>query len=441
MKKKINLQFMVISAVGILLAMCLSTVVFYELFKNEVMDELKTYAQVLKNTKGYENILTGTYNPGNENLRITVIEKDGTVLYDSVADVSKMENHSDREEFRQALKNGNGKTIRNSDTVDKSTFYYAILLEDGNVLRVAKEAGSIWGIFFNAVPVIVALVIILFVISMLLSNLLTKSLVRPIEQMAQHMDHLEDITTYKELMPFINTIQQQHENIMQNARMRQEFTANVSHELKTPLTAISGYSELIQNGMATEEDTVRFAGEIHKNAKRLLTLINDTIRLSQLDVSEQKVVFEELDLYKIAEDCVNMLQFSAEKHNIDINIHGSSAYLEGNKEMLEEVVYNLCDNAIRYNNEGGKVDVTVQPMKGKIYLCVEDNGIGIPKEHQERIFERFYRVDKSRSKSTGGTGLGLAIVKHILQNHGAEIELTSNSGEGTKIEIVFPKSR
>ncbi|MGN0273094.1 MAG: histidine kinase dimerization/phospho-acceptor domain-containing protein, partial [Lachnospiraceae bacterium] len=242
MKKKINLQFMVISAVGILLAMCLSTVVFYELFKNEVMDELKTYAQVLKNTKGYENILTGTYNPGNENLRITVIEKDGTVLYDSVADVSKMENHSDREEFRQALKNGNGKTIRNSDTVDKSTFYYAILLEDGNVLRVAKEAGSIWGIFFNAVPVIVALVIILFVISMLLSNLLTKSLVRPIEQMAQHMDHLEDITTYKELMPFINTIQQQHENIMQNARMRQEFTANVSHELKTPLTAISGYS-------------------------------------------------------------------------------------------------------------------------------------------------------------------------------------------------------
>lgn len=441
MKKKINLQFMFISAVGILLTFCLSTVIFYELFKSEVVDELKTYADVIKETQSYDQILQGEYDPDVDDLRITMIKKDGKVFYDSFADAKKMENHANRQEVRQALKHGNGKAIRTSDTLDKNTFYYAVRLDDGNFLRVAKESRSIWSVFIKVMPAILILILVILAISKMLSDVLTKSLLLPIEQMSENLDHLEDITTYKELMPFINTIQEQHKNILMNAKMRQEFTANVSHELKTPLTAISGYSELIQNGMTNEEETIRFAGEIHKSAKRLLTLINDTIRLSQLDTSEQKVIYEAIDLYKIAEDCVNMLKFSAENHGITISIHGTNAYLEGNKEMLEEVVYNLCDNAIRYNNEGGKVDVTVKPVKGKIYLCVEDNGIGISKEHQERIFERFYRVDKSRSKSTGGTGLGLAIVKHIIQQHGAHMELTSEKGKGTKIEIEFSKSR
>ena len=441
MKKKINFQFMFISAVGILLTFCLSTVIFYELFKSEVVDELKTYADVIKETQSYDQILQGEYDPDVDDLRITMIKKDGKVFYDSFADVKKMENHANRQEVRQALKHGNGKAIRTSDTMDKSTFYYAVRLDDGNILRVAKESRSIWSVFIKVTPAILILIFVILAISKMLSDVLTKSLLLPIEEMSENLDHLDDITTYKELMPFINTIQEQHKNILMNAKMRQEFTANVSHELKTPLTAISGYSELIQNGMTNEEETIRFAGEIHKSAKRLLTLINDTIRLSQLDTSEQKVIYEAIDLYKIAEDCVNMLKFSAENHGITISIHGTNAYLEGNKEMLEEVVYNLCDNAIRYNNEGGKVDVTVKPVKGKIYLCVEDNGIGISKEHQERIFERFYRVDKSRSKSTGGTGLGLAIVKHIIQQHGAHMELTSEKGKGTKIEIEFSKSR
>lgn len=432
---------MFISAVGILLTFCLSTVIFYELFKSEVVDELKTYADVIKETQSYDQILQGEYDPDVDDLRITMIKKDGKVFYDSFADAKKMENHANRQEVRQALKHGNGKAIRTSDTLDKNTFYYAVRLDDGNILRVAKESRSIWSVFIKVTPAILILIFVILAISKMLSDVLTKSLLLPIEQMSENLDHLEDITTYKELMPFINTIQEQHKNILMNAKMRQEFTANVSHELKTPLTAISGYSELIQNGMTNEEETIRFAGEIHKSAKRLLTLINDTIRLSQLDTSEQKVIYEAIDLYKIAEDCVNMLKFSAESHGITISIHGTNAYLEGNKEMLEEVVYNLCDNAIRYNNEGGKVDVTVKPVKGKIYLCVEDNGIGISKEHQERIFERFYRVDKSRSKSTGGTGLGLAIVKHIIQQHGAHMELTSEKGKGTKIEIEFSKSR
>ena len=432
---------MFISAVGILLTFCLSTVIFYELFKSEVVDELKTYADVIKETQSYDQILQGEYDPDVDDLRITMIKKDGKVFYDSFADTKKMANHANRQEVRQALKHGNGKAIRTSDTLDKNTFYYAVRLDDGNILRVAKESRSIWSVFIKVTPAILILIFVILAISKMLSDVLTKSLLLPIEQMSENLDHLEDITTYKELMPFINTIQEQHKNILMNAKMRQEFTANVSHELKTPLTAISGYSELIQNGMTNEEETIRFAGQIHKSAKRLLTLINDTIRLSQLDTSEQKVIYEAIDLYKIAEDCVNMLKFSAENHGITISIHGTNAYLEGNKEMLEEVVYNLCDNAIRYNNEGGKVDVTVKPVKGKIYLCVEDNGIGISKEHQERIFERFYRVDKSRSKSTGGTGLGLAIVKHIIQQHGAHMELTSEKGKGTKIEIEFSKSR
>ena len=432
---------MFISAVGILLTFCLSTVIFYELFKSEVVDELKTYADVIKETQSYDQILQGEYDPDVDDLRITMIKKDGKVFYDSFADAKKMENHANRQEVRQALKHGNGKAIRTSDTLDKNTFYYAVRLDDGNILRVAKESRSIWSVFIKVTPAILILIFVILAISKMLSDVLTKSLLLPIEQMSENLDHLEDITTYKELMPFINTIQEQHKNILMNAKMRQEFTANVSHELKTPLTAISGYSELIQNGMTNEEETIRFAGEIHKSAKRLLTLINDTIRLSQLDTSEQKVIYEAIDLYKIAEDCVNMLKFSAENHGITISIHGTNAYLEGNKEMLAEVVYNICDNAIRYNNEGGKVDVTVKPVKGKIYLCVEDNGIGISKEHQERIFERFYRVDKSRSKSTGGTGLGLAIVKHIIQQHGAHMELTSEKGKGTKIEIEFSKSR
>ena len=429
---------MFISAVGILLTFCLSTVIFYELFKSEVVDELKTYADVIKETQSYDQILQGEYDPDVDDLRITMIKKDGKVFYDSFADIKKMENHANRQEVRQALKHGNGKAIRTSDTLDKNTFYYAIRLDDGNILRVAKESRSIWSVFIKVTPAILILIFVILAISKMLSDVLTKSLLLPIEQMSENLDHLEDITTYKELMPFINTIQEQHKNILMNAKMRQEFTANVSHELKTPLTAISGYSELIQNGMTNEEETIRFAGEIHKSAKRLLTLINDTIRLSQLDTSEQKVIYEAIDLYKIAEDCVNMLKFSAENHGITISIHGTNAYLEGNKEMLEEVVYNLCDNAIRYNNEGGKVDVTVKPVKGKIYLCVEDNGIGISKEHQERIFERFYRVDKARTRAEGGFGLGLPIAKLIVEQHHGTIEVESKKNGGSSFIVKLP---
>lgn len=211
----------------------------------------------------------------------------------------------------------------------------------------------------------------------------------------------------------------------------------ISHELKTPLTSISGYAELIENGMASEADVQHFAGEIHKNAKRLLTLINDIIKLSELDAIENSIYFETVNLYTMAETCVNMLQINAEKHQVTIEFHGEPCTITANKDMIEELLYNLCDNAIRYNVPGGNVKVYVGEENGRPFFCVKDTGIGIPKEHRERIFERFYRVDKSRSKSTGGTGLGLAIVKHVVAKHDAKIELNSEVGKGTEIKILF----
>ena len=222
--------------------------------------------------------------------------------------------------------------------------------------------------------------------------------------------------------------------------MRQEFTANVSHELKTPLTSISGYSELIEAGMANEEDTRRFAGEIHKNANRLLSLINDTLELSKLDTLDDEVQIEAVNLYEMAVTCADMLKLNAAKRGITIRVEGTPAFVSGSRQMLEEVVYNLCDNAIRYNKDNGYVTLRVQDKEDRVVLQVKDTGIGIPKEHQNRVFERFYRVDKSRSKSTGGTGLGLAIVKHIVAIHGASLELESEVDVGSSITITFLKN-
>ena len=218
--------------------------------------------------------------------------------------------------------------------------------------------------------------------------------------------------------------------------MRQEFTANVTHELKTPLTSISGYAELIENGMAQGDDVERFATEIHRNAKRLLSLINDTLRLSELDSNDGDLPMEDVNLYDIASNCVNMLTLHAEENDVKFHLKGSGTHVKGSHSMIEELVYNLCDNAIRYNREGGNIWVVVDPEDHSI--LVSDDGIGISEENQPRIFERFYRVDKSRSRKTGSTGLGLAIVKHIAEQHGAKIELTSAENVGTTIKVIFP---
>ena len=340
-------------------------------------------------------------------------------------------------EIREAMQDGEGEAVRNSETLSRSTFYYAIRLADGSILRLSKDARSIYSIFSQALPMMAGIFIVLLILCMVAAKVLTAKLIAPIEKLAENIGECTEMQTYEELTPFMVMIRKQHEDIMKNARMRQEFSANVSHELKTPLTSISGYAELIETGMASEQDTVRFAHGIHNSANRLLTLINDIIRLSELDGTEGEADTELLNLHEMAKNCVEMLSMSAEKHNVTIQLDGTDAYVTANRQMMEELLYNLCDNAIRYNNLGGSVDVQTYAREDHTYLIVKDTGIGISKEHQERIFERFYRVDKSRSKSTGGTGLGLAIVKHIIAKSHANLELESEPGKGTTIKVVF----
>ncbi|MCI7129290.1 MAG: ATP-binding protein [Lachnospiraceae bacterium] len=438
MKRKINARFVLLTVMSVVLTLVLATLAYYELFKKEVLADLRSYTYVLEHAGVFDDVTTvREYTLSDTDVRITLIDPDGEVRYDSQADAEDMDNHENRPEIAQALQSGVGEAIRHSDTIGKNLFYYAVRMDNGSVLRVGKESGSIWAVFTSILPWIAGIGLGLILIGLVLSHYLTMQLLEPIERMANDMDHLDSMTVYKEMIPFTTKIRKQHEDIIKNAKMRQDFTANVSHELKTPLTAISGYSELIENGMATDADVQRFAGEIHKNSKRLLTLINDIIRLSELDVTEQNLITQEVDLYEIARTCVDMLQVNGEKHDISISLCGTSCTVNANREMMEELVYNLCDNAIRYNNVGGSVKVWVMKEKDHAILSVEDTGIGIPQEDQERIFERFYRVDKSRSKSTGGTGLGLAIVKHIVEQHDAKLEIHSRLGEGTEIRVIF----
>lgn len=440
MKKRINRSLMLAAALAIFLTTIFITIVYYKVFKSQIMDDLRTSALLTCDLVSDERQPADMGNELEKNgMRLTIIAADGSVGYDSEADYAAMENHADRPEIIAAFARGEGQAVRRSETLSKNIFYYAVRMENGSVLRLSKDAGSIYSIFMRAVPAMIVILLLLFALCFVTSHYLTGKLIAPIERLAGNLDEYNDVTDYEELTPFVNIIKEHHKDIMENALMRQEFSANVSHELKTPLTSISGYAELIETGMASDEDVVRFAKGIHKSANRLMTLINDIIRLSELDGEGKEVPKESLDLYGLADTCVEMLGVSAEKHQVNIYMSGSrESYIQGNRQMIEELLYNLCDNAIRYNNVGGKVEVCVYPKKEGIVLEVKDTGIGIPKEHQDRIFERFYRVDKSRSKSTGGTGLGLAIVKHIIARHDARMELESEIGKGTDIKITFP---
>ena len=437
MKKNINIRIVLLALLSILATMLFVTLAFNKVFENQMMDDLKLYAKFIENYESDKNIYDLAPHMEADGLRITLLNNEGKVLLDTAANIDSMDNHADRPEIVSAVQEGEGMAIRMSDTLDRSTYYYAIRLDDGNILRVSRDAQSLFSFFSAILPSMIVIAAVLTVMSFIIAHFLTKSLMRPIEQLAENLDHYEEITCYEELEPFVKMIQEQHRDILKSAKMRQEFTANVTHELKTPLTSISGYAELIETGMASEKDTVRFAQGIHTNANRLLTLINDIIRLSELDSAEEEMTLEKLDLYEMAATCVEMLELSAQKHQVNICLEGERCFIYGNKMMIEELLYNLTDNAIRYNNLNGSVVVNVHAEKDQVILMVKDTGIGIPKEHQERIFERFYRVDKSRSKSTGGTGLGLAIVKHIIVKHGAQLEMDSDVGKGTCMKVVF----
>lgn len=440
MKKKINIRFIMIAALAIVVTALSAMLVYYNILKEQVFGDLKAYAHVIELLNIDDlavEIEKDPYNPIDDDLRITLIGTDGEVLYESLLNKDEMDNHNERPEIIEAREKGEGEAVRYSATSGTHTFYYAERLQNGNVLRIGRDSVSVNRIMVNTLVIVLVIALGILFVCMGISHYLTKKLVEPIEKLATNIMLVDENNVYEEIRPFVNTIKEQHINIINNAQLRQEFTANVSHELKTPLTAISGYAELIGNGMTGKEDTIRFSNEIHSNANRLLSLINDIIKLSELDEADHQMEMEKIDLYKLAENCVQMMQVTAEKQGIRLTLQGESTMIMANKGLMDEVFYNLCSNAIRYNKPGGSVTVTVGTKDERPFLSVADTGIGIPKECQERVFERFYRVDKSRSKSTGGTGLGLAIVKHIVAQHNAALHLDSELGEGTTIEIVF----
>ncbi|MFI3171294.1 MAG: ATP-binding protein [Eubacteriales bacterium] len=370
-----------------------------------------------------------------DDTRITIIAPDGEVLFDTEKDAEAMENHLSREEIQEALEVGEGSSTRISDTIGKQTYYYAILLDDGNVIRISKTMDSVLATVLTVLPSILLMGIILWVIAMLIARWQTDLMIKPINEL--NVDHPLDSEIYEELHPLLKRIDNSNKAREEVAEMRKEFSANVSHELKTPLTSISGYAELMQNGLVRQEDISRFAEKIYTEAMRLIMLVEDIIKLSKLDEGRIELEKTEVDLYHMIREICSRLSLQAEKNRVHIKVSGQSVKYRGVRQILDEMLYNICENAIKYNKIGGEIDIWVGSTLEGPKVIVRDTGIGIPEDQQERVFERFYRVDKSHSKATGGTGLGLSIVKHGAILHKANIQLSSKIEEGTKIEILF----
>lgn len=384
-------------------------------------------------------------NTAEKNIRITLIASDGTVIYDTSADAAKMDNHKEREEVREALEYGEGNSRRKSDTLSKNTYYYAVLLKDGNVLRVSDDMESFYVALIKAFFTSVTIGIIVFIFGNLLSYMIVDKIVKPINSI--NLEKPENNQVYPEFKPLLKRIQKQNDFIREQTitenesreRMRREFSANVSHELKTPLTSISGYAEIMKTGVAKPEDMVRFSEIIYLEATRMITLVEDIIKVSKLDEEKNQVDWqiEQVDLYKMCEETINRLEHAASKRNVAVMLSGGTQVIEGERYILSEMVYNITENAIKYNKENGRVWVKVYEDEGHKIVEVVDTGIGIDDSDKSRVFERFYRVDKSHSRAIGGTGLGLSIVKHGAIFHNATIKLDSKLGEGTTIKLIF----
>ena len=380
-------------------------------------------------------------------VRLTLIDSDGSVLYDSTPTAEDtMENHAARPEVAAALASGSGADTRRSATVGIETHYYALRLPDGRILRAAQDFETMWGAYNRVLPLLAVGCAVVAALAAWLAWALTRRLVRPIVEMAAHLDTLEASAPYAELLPLARTVAQDRALREENETMRREFTANVSHELKTPLTSISGYAELIETGIARPEDVPRFGRRIHREAQRMIALVSDILQLSELDGlrgrPEHAPEMAVLDLNALLHDCAAGMTVNARKAYVTLTAEPAPepVPVTGSRDLLGDLLTNLCDNAIRYNRPGGQVVLRCgHAADGSAWLSVADDGIGIPAEAQSRVFERFYRVDKSRSKATGGTGLGLAIVKHIALLHQAKIDLDSAPGRGTTVRVTFPK--
>lgn len=370
------------------------------------------------------------------NTRITWISAEGTVLYDSTEDEHTFENHKNRPEVKKAFAKGEGEDIRKSDTIGEEMCYYAEKMPDGTVLRVSRTMNSAMKSAFHILPFMIFLALIMIVTAWLLSKWQIERLIRPINTLDLEKPLEQEM--YPELQPLLKRIEQSNKEKEAVAAMRREFSANVSHELKTPLTSISGYAEIMKDGLVRPEDMQHFSEKIYQEASRLITLVEDIIKLSRLDEGRVELEKEEVDLYELSREIISRLAPQAAKNQVRLELTGESVKYTGIRQILDEMIYNITENAIKYNNPGGKVSVWAgNTLQGK-KVVVTDNGIGIPEDQIDRIFERFYRVDKSHSKERGGTGLGLSIVKHGVMLHHGEVHVESKLGEGTRIELVFP---
>lgn len=379
--------------------------------------------------------------------RVTLISENGQVLYDNVMRPEQMENHSNREEFVKAKSDGIGEVRRYSSTLSEKTYYYAVLLNDGSVLRVSGTQYTVLSLVLNMIQPLLIVVLVAVLLSYALASVISKRIVKPINEI--DIDNPSHIEGYEELTPLTDNLIRQKKQIDYQMRqlkdehesqdkMRREFTANVSHELKTPLTSISGFAEIMRDGLVKIEDVPRFAGKIYDEAGRLITLVGDIIKISRLDESSPQIEKTQLDLNVVCQSVADSLNQIAEKNNISLSYNGEQAYIFGSEQIVYEMIYNICDNAVKYNKEHGRVDMTLKCAENNAAVTVVDTGIGIPKDETEHVFERFYRVNKSHSKEIGGTGLGLSIVKHAALFHDAKIDIDSKLGEGTVITVTFP---
>lgn len=447
MKRKIFVSVCIVSLSVFLVSLIFIMGICYQYFsilqKEQLKNETELTAQgVALSGEDYFNGLD------TENYRITWIDPEGNVLYDNEVNTKKMENHRQREEVREALDSGYGEAERYSSTLAVKQLYAAKRLSDGTVLRLSISQMAVWTLLFGFVQPILIVVIVALTLSFILASRLAKRIVDPINEIdIENPEQYYGKESYKEIEPLLRHISAQRlqlkkdqEEIERTSLIRQEFTANASHELKTPLHAISGYAELLEKGMVRDEDIKPFAGKIHDESQRMTKLVDDIIDLSELDNGGPEMQWEECDLYRIAENAIDSLDIAASEKNITFELKGSKASMIGIPQLLYSIVYNLCDNAIKYNHENGNVIVSVMRVQDNNVLKVRDDGIGISKEDQERIFERFYRVDKSHSKEVGGTGLGLSIVKHAVMIHKGKIEVKSTQGAGTEFTVTLPVS-
>lgn len=443
MSKRIFRAIWIVALVVLVLTFALIMGLMYEYTTNMLTTQLKAETDLAAHGVEHEGI-EYINDLKQTDYRITWIAANGDVLYDSKSDTSGMENHLEREEVQDAIANGTGESSRYSTTMTTKLLYCAQRLQDGSIVRLSISQYTSLTLFLSLLQPVVFVLAVALLMAILLARRISNRIVEPLNNL--DFNELEADDVYKEISPLINRINMQQTQLRNDQielekteQIRREFTANVSHELKTPLHTISGYAELIKDGLVGEGDIKPFAGKIYSETYRMTQLVEDIIELTKLDEGAKNMQKTNCDLNAIARNAIESLMPFATEKGVNIYLCGINSPMNAVPHLIYGIVYNLCDNAIKYNHEGGTVTVTVSDDRRNSILTVADNGIGIPKEHQDRIFERFYRVDKSHSKDVGGTGLGLSIVKHSAKIHNAEIELISEPDTGTAITIKFPK--